>query len=113
MEIKHGTYQDDLSEFNDYISEFDSIINFDSENCPICGIEIPENVSTPNSTFILYKSPKTESDLQSLIKELSEKEIPSKIIKRLNTEKIDEISYVFDVMIPLKYLSLLEKIINK
>jgi len=35
----------DLKEFEDYLSEFNSIPQFDSEICPICGISLSENIS--------------------------------------------------------------------
>ena len=35
----------DLSEFEDYLSEFNSIPLFDSESCPICGISLSDNLS--------------------------------------------------------------------
>lgn len=96
---------EDLSDFDDYLAEFESILNFDSENCPICGIEIPENVTSKSSTYILYKLYNSESELQALIKELLIKDIPYKIVKRLNTEVMEEVNYIFEIMIPLKYLS--------
>lgn len=34
--------QDDLAGFEDYLAEFDSIMAFDNEDCPICGVSIPE-----------------------------------------------------------------------
>ncbi len=35
----------DLNEFEDYLSEFNSIPLFDSESCPICGISLSDNLS--------------------------------------------------------------------
>ena len=35
----------DLKEFEDYISEFNSVPQFDSETCPICGISLSDNLS--------------------------------------------------------------------
>ena len=35
----------DLKEFEDYLSEFNSIPQFDSEICPICGISLSDNIS--------------------------------------------------------------------
>jgi hypothetical protein len=34
-----------LNEFEDYLSEFNSVPQFDSENCPICGISLSDNLS--------------------------------------------------------------------
>jgi hypothetical protein len=35
----------DLNEFEDYLSEFSSVPNFDAETCPICGISLSDNLS--------------------------------------------------------------------
>jgi len=35
----------DLREFEDYLSEFSSVPNFDAETCPICGIILSDNLS--------------------------------------------------------------------
>ena len=35
----------DLKEFEDYLSEFSSVPNFDAETCPICGISLSDNLS--------------------------------------------------------------------
>ena len=35
----------ELNEFEDYLSEFNSIPLFDSESCPICGISLSDNLS--------------------------------------------------------------------
>ena len=35
----------DLKEFEDYLSEFNSVPNFDAETCPICGISLSDNLS--------------------------------------------------------------------
>lgn len=34
----------DLQEFEDYLSEFNSIPQFDAEICPICGITLSDNL---------------------------------------------------------------------
>lgn len=34
-----------LKEFEDYLSEFSSVPNFDAETCPICGISLSDNLS--------------------------------------------------------------------
>ena len=51
-EGKKESNQEDLSEFSDYLAEFDLLVKFDSETCPVCGIDIPENVPLPNSSYI-------------------------------------------------------------
>jgi len=35
----------DLKEFEDYLSEFNSIPKFDAEHCPICGISLSDSLA--------------------------------------------------------------------
>lgn len=42
----------DLNEFEDYLSEFNSIPLFDSESCPICGISLSDKLSVNNVPLI-------------------------------------------------------------
>jgi hypothetical protein len=35
----------DLTEFEDYLSEFNSVPKFDAENCPICGISLSNSLA--------------------------------------------------------------------
>lgn len=35
----------DLKDFEDYMSEFDSVPKFDAEHCPICGIVLSDSLS--------------------------------------------------------------------
>ena len=35
----------DFKDFEDYLSEFDSIPKFDAEHCPICGIVLSDSLS--------------------------------------------------------------------
>ena len=35
----------DLKEFEDYLAEFNSVLQFDAETCPICGISLSDNLS--------------------------------------------------------------------
>lgn len=112
-EGKKESNQEDLSEFSDYLAEFDLLVKFDSETCPVCGIDIPENVPIPNSSFVLYKSIKQEPDLLPIINELKQKEIPFKVVRRLDAEVLDEVSYLLDILIPLTSLSVLDKAIKK
>lgn len=101
---------EDLSEFSDYLAEFDSLIGFDAETCPVCGIELSSTLSIRQSQFFKYKCFDKEFELALLTKLLDSKGIPYKIEKRLNTELMSEIGYVFEVLVPLKYLTDLENI---
>jgi hypothetical protein len=96
--------QDDLSGFEDYLAEFDSIMKFDNEDCPVCGVSIPEKVKTNSSHFIEYVHTKKESDLIEIKKKLELLCIPMKIEKRLDSSVLVNICYDYVVLIPLRYL---------
>lgn len=36
---------EELNDFEDYISEFNSVPQFDSETCPVCGITLSDNIA--------------------------------------------------------------------
>ena len=101
--------KEDLSEFADYLAEFDSIVSFDNETCPICGVNVSENISVQKSPFVKYKSLKEESELLFVTKKLDSKCIPYKIEKQLDSSIINEIHYNYIVLIPFKCLSELKK----
>ena len=109
-EGKNNSEKDDLSEFADYLAEFESTIGFDAETCPVCGVKISDSLSTENSPFVHYKCLEKEDEIFVMTKELDLKCIPFKVEKRLNPELSDKIVYLYDVLIPLKCLPYLEKI---
>lgn len=108
-EGKQESNQEDLSEFNDYLTEFDSILKFDSETCPVCGVNISNSLSIQKPPLVLYKSLTNESDLLSIKQQLDLKCIEFKVEKRLNSESLEEIKYYYDVFVPIIYLTELQK----
>jgi hypothetical protein len=96
--------QDDLAGFEDYLAEFDSIMAFDNEDCPICGVSIPEKTTTNRSPFVEYIHTKKESDLIAIKKKLDMLCIPIKIEKRLDSNVLDIISYDYVILIPFRCL---------
>lgn len=103
---------DDLSEFADYFSEFDTLMSFDNEDCPVCGISIPEKTSDQKSPFIVYKTFHLLEEVQNLVKQLKEYSIQYKIEKRINPEVIEKIEYCFDVKVPFRCKFELDKLIQ-
>jgi hypothetical protein len=96
--------------FSDYLAEFDTIINFDSETCPICGVGISNSLSYQKSPLVLYKSQINESELSTIKQKLESKSITFIIEKRLNSESLEKINYLYDIRIPIKHLTELQKI---
>lgn len=98
------TSDEDLSSFEDYLAEFDSSIPFDSEICPTCGIKLSDSVNTDFSAFVIYQSVVDENCLKEIINDLDNLNSPYKIEKRLDQNSNENIKYIFDVLIPIKYL---------
>jgi plastocyanin domain-containing protein len=67
----------DLKEFEDYLSEFNSIPQFDSESCPICGISLSDNLSI-NKVSLVELQFENETTAARAINMLEEKGIKSK-----------------------------------
>ena len=109
IEGKEEISQEDLSEFSDYLSEFDDIVNFDSEICPICGISVSDSMAIQKFPYVIFKTFKNESDLLSLTEKFQSKDIPFKVEKRINPEVLMTVDYVFDILVPVNHISELEK----
>jgi len=109
IECTNNFTDDDLSDFADYLAQFDSIVSFDNETCPVCGINISETLSAQKSPYVLYKSLTEESEIISLTSVLDLKRIPYKIEKQLDTSTLNEIHYNYIVLIPFKCLNELQK----
>ena len=67
----------DLKEFEDYLSEFNSVPQFDSETCPICGISLSDNLSV-NQIPMIELQFENETIANRAINMLEEKGIKSK-----------------------------------
>lgn len=67
----------DLKEFEDYLSEFSSVPNFDAETCPICGISISDNLSV-NRVALVELQFENESTAVKAINLLEARGIKSK-----------------------------------
>jgi hypothetical protein len=100
---------EDLANFADYLSEFDPVFVFDNEDCPICGVSIPEKTTTDKSPFVEYIHTKNESDLIEIKKKLDLLCIPMKVEKRLDAKVIESISYDYVVLIPFRCLSKMKR----
>jgi hypothetical protein len=109
IEGNNNPENDDLAAYADYLAEFDSIVSFDNETCPVCGVSISETISIQKSPFVQYKSLREESEIISVTRELDSKCMPYKIEKQLDTSTLNEIRYSYIVLIPFKCLNELQK----
>lgn len=101
---------DDLSEFADYLAEFETIIGFDSETCPACGIKLSEALSILKSnSFAVYKTFTDESEFLNNITELSVNKIPYKTDVNSDTLILDPTHQSFSILLPIEYITQLEK----
>lgn len=67
----------DLKEFEDYLSEFNSVPQFDAETCLICGISLSDNLSV-NRVPLIELQFENESIAKKAINLLEAKGIKSK-----------------------------------
>lgn len=67
----------DLKEFEDYLSEFDSIPKFDAETCRICGVNLSDSLSVTHIALIELQF-ENETVAAKAIDMLQEKGIKSK-----------------------------------
>jgi len=67
----------DLSEFEDYLSEFNSIPKFDSETCRICGVNLSDSLSV-NKVPLVELQFENETVAVRAVNILEEKGIKSK-----------------------------------
>jgi hypothetical protein len=67
----------DMKEFEDYLSEFSSALQFDAETCPICGIALSDNLSV-NRVALVELQFENESIAVKAINMLKAKGIKSK-----------------------------------
>lgn len=67
---------DDLTGFEDYLSELSSAIYFDSEKCPICRIILSDSISI-NQVPLIELEFENETIAAHAISKLEEKEIQS------------------------------------
>jgi hypothetical protein len=76
----------DLKEFEDYLSEFNSVPQFDAETCRICGVSLSDSLSV-NRVPLIELQFENESVAIKAINLLEEKGITSKQ-SSLEKEKI-------------------------
>ncbi len=67
----------DLKEFEDYLSEFNSVPQFDAETCRICGISLSDSLSV-NRVPLVELQFESETVATKAINMLEEKGIKSK-----------------------------------
>lgn len=85
--------------FDDYLSEFNKLVPFDSETCPVCGIKISDEVSVSNSPFVDLIMVNEEKTVNSICEILSEHKIEFKVLKELNNTSDEAIKFKFRITV--------------
>ena len=85
----------DLKDFKDYLAEFETSVHFDSETCPICGINLSDNISVNQIPLIelQFENETVASRATSMLEEKGIKSIKSSSGKEkilIPEEKLDE-----------------------
>ena len=69
--------EEDLEEFEDYLKEFNDNLIFDSETCPVCGVNLSDNISVNPIPLIELKF-ENEKFASEAIKKIEDSGIKTK-----------------------------------
>jgi hypothetical protein len=103
---------EEFSDFPDYLREFENIVKFDSETCPICGVNLSDSISIDNSPYVNVISTEEKSKLEKIVTVLRDSNIKFKVEERLDNTILEKISYVYDLFIPIKDCEAFHKILE-
>ncbi len=96
--------------FDDYISEFNGNIPFDSETCPVYGVKISDSVAVANSPFVeLFSSASVEA-IETIARLLENQKIHYRIYKEADNSTVKEVRYIYRVVVMIKDLEIAKKI---
>lgn len=84
----------------EYLSEFDDLILFDSEECSVCGIKISEFLSTEHSPLIEVLTTKSSLFLNAVCNELKLNDIQFKVLEFADLEIVDSSANSYKVSVP-------------
>lgn len=98
--------------FEEYISEFNKSILFDSETCPVCGINISSYISVNKSPFTELIKSKNEKYVQVICTELGKNNLESKVVSELDTSEVDQINYIFSILVTYKDFNTANEVIE-
>lgn len=99
--------------FDDYLSEFNQSVPFDSETCTVCGIIISDSISVSKSPFVDLISVKEENKVTSICEILSKHEIEFKVFKELDTTSIEAVEYKYRIAVLMCNLQAANSLIIK
>lgn len=94
--------KDDHSEYSDYLSQFDNAIGFDTEVCPVCGVNISESLIIKKSPYIKLNTLKDKSRVLEIANQLQLIGITVKIVEMIDDSVLDRINYLYQILVPIK-----------
>lgn len=94
--------EDDLSEYSDYFSQFNSTVGFDAEVCPVCGINISNSLSTNKSPYIKLNTIKEKSLALKIAHQLQLIGIVVKVEEMIDNSVLERINYQYQILVPIK-----------
>lgn len=98
--------------FDDYLTEFNDTVPFDSEICPVCGVRVSDSISVTNSPFVDLFSSANEKEIESVSYQLSNYKIEFRIYKEIDKSILSEVRYIFRIVVMIKDLEAAKKVIE-
>lgn len=99
--------------FEEYLSEFDNSIIFDSESCPVCGVKLSDSVELTTSPLIELIRIKDKEKALKLCELFSGAALQFKIFEELDKGNEKSISYEYKVLVTVKDLEKAKRILKE
>lgn len=99
--------------FEEYISEFNKSILFDSETCPVCGINISSYISVNKSPFTELIKSLNKEYIQFICTELEKNKLELKVVSKLDTSQVEQINYTYSILVTLIDFNTARELIEK
>lgn len=97
---------------DDYLSEFEKLIPFDSETCPKCGIKVSDTVSVTNSPFVEAVITSNEEIFKKIYTILESNNIDFKDYKDLDNTSFEIIRYNYRFLVKIRDLESVTKLLE-
>ncbi len=97
---------------DDYLSEFEKLIPFDSETCPKCGIKVSDTVSVTNSPFVEAVITSNEEIFKKIYTILESNNIDFKVYKDLDNTSFEIIRYNYRFLVKIQDIESVTKLLE-
>lgn len=99
--------------FDEYLSEFDKTIIFDSESCPVCGVKLSDSIEMTNSPLIELTRIQDKQKALKLCELFNAAFLHFKVYEELDKNNLDSVSYEYIVSVTIKDSDKAKQIIEK